>query len=153
MSGLKKIAIELLIAFVLIQFIRPARNAGSTETATDITKAVNVPMNVLARLKTSCYDCHSNHTNYPWYANIQPFGWLLANHISEGKAELNFNEFGAYTKRRQLSKLKSIGGSLQDGSMPLWSYTLIHQEAKLSEEEKRMIMDWAEKGRDSLSKD
>lgn len=136
---------------VLIQFIRPAKNSGSTDTTMDMSKRLSVPMDVQALLKGSCYDCHSNHTNYPWYADVQPIGWLLANHINEGKSELNFTEFGLYTKRRQLSKLKAIGGSVKDGSMPLWSYTLIHQNAKLSAEETRLVVDWFEKMRDSLS--
>ena len=147
------IVFGLLGLFVLIQFIRPAKNDGRLDAQGDIAKRLNVPPTVQSRLKTACYDCHSNHTNYPWYTNIQPIGWLLANHIREGKVELNFSAFGSYSKRRQLSKLKAIGGSLRDGSMPLWSYTLIHQNAKLSNEEKQLIMDWAEKTRDSLARD
>lgn len=151
MKRWKKIGVGLLAILVLIQFFRPARNAGSTDLVMDVTRIVNVPLPVQSLLKTSCYDCHSNHTNYPWYANLQPVGWLLANHIKEGKGELNFNEFGSYTKRRQLSKLKAIAGSVRDGSMPLSSYTLIHQNAKLSDEEKGLIIGWAEETKDSLS--
>lgn len=151
MKRRKKIVFGLVGLLVLIQFIRPAKNSGSTDTTMDMSKRLSVPMDVQALLKGSCYDCHSNHTNYPWYADVQPIGWLLANHINEGKSELNFTEFGLYTKRRQLSKLKAIGGSVKDGSMPLWSYTLIHQNAKLSAEETRLVVDWFEKMRDSLS--
>jgi hypothetical protein len=109
-----------------------------------------VPGSVEGILKTSCYDCHSNKTCYPWYANIQPMGWVLANHIKDGKDDLNFNEFGTYTKRRQLSKLKAIGSSVKEGTMPLPSYTLLHQDAILSKEEKTLVTDWATKTRDSL---
>ena len=147
-----KILIGILAVFVLIQFIRPAKNVGKAMLGTDITNIVAVPPNIQNQLRTSCYDCHSNNTNYPWYANVQPVGWWLANHIKEGKGELNFNEFGSYSKRRQLSKLKAIGKSIQDGSMPLSSYTLIHRNAKLSAEDKQMIMDWAGKAKDSLTR-
>jgi hypothetical protein len=109
------------------------------------------PTNVAGVLKISCYDCHSNNTRYPWYANIQPMGWLLADHIKDGKAELNFEEFGSYSKRRQLSKLKSIAGSVKDGSMPLASYTWMHRDAKLSAEKRALIIDWATRTRDSLA--
>jgi hypothetical protein len=99
-------------------------------------------------LIASCTDCHSNNTRYPWYANIQPVGWLLANHIKQGKAELNFSEFGNYSSRRQASKLKAIRYSVKDGSMPLSSYTFLHQDAKLSKENKALIIEWAAKTRD-----
>ena len=142
----------LLAVIILVQFIRPAKNAGNIALGSGITHTVNVPVTILNRLKTSCYDCHSNKTNYPWYSNIQPLGWWLAHHIKEGKAELNFNDFSSYSKRRQLSKLKAIVESIQDGSMPLSSYTLIHQRAKLTREDKKIIMDWAGKAKDSLTK-
>ncbi len=147
----QKILIGILIVFIAIQFIRPARNAGDGMLNTDINRVVAIPADIQIKLKSSCYDCHSNNTNYPWYSNIQPMGWWLANHIREGKAELNFNEFAFYSKRRQLSKLKAISESIKDGSMPLSSYTLVHQSARLSEEDKRMVVDWAEKAKDSLS--
>lgn len=76
--------------------------------------------------------------------------WLMRKHIKDGKADLNFNEFDGYSKNRQLSKLKSIGSSVKDGSMPLTSYTLLHQDAKLSKDEKTLVIDWATKTRDSL---
>lgn len=150
MSFLKKISLALLIVLLAIQFIQPARNTNGQVMAADITKHFSVPASVESVLKTSCYDCHSNNTRYPWYANIQPMGWLLANHVKDGKAELNFNEFGHYSKRRQLSKLKAIAGSIKDGTMPLSSYTLLHQGAKLSKESKALIIQWATKTKESL---
>jgi len=149
MSILKKILLVLLLVFIAMQFIRPARNIGQVGQA-DIANRLMVPGSVEGILKTSCYDCHSNKTRYPWYANIQPMGWVLANHIKDGKDDLNFNEFGTYTKRRQLSKLKAIGSSVKEGTMPLPSYTLLHQDAILSKEEKTLVTDWATKTRDSL---
>jgi hypothetical protein len=147
----KKIAIFLAACLLIIQFIQPAHNRSNKLLETDITKAFVIPANVQQVLKTSCYDCHSNNTNYPWYANIQPFGWLLASHIKEGKEELNFNEFGSYSLRRQKSKLKGIENSIRDGSMPLGSYTLMHKEALLSNEEKELLIDWSVKLKDSLT--
>lgn len=147
-----KILIGILIVLIVIQFIQPDRNENKRILDSDISHVVTIPSSIQDRLKTSCYDCHSNHTDYPWYSNVQPIGWWLAHHIKEGKAELNFNEFSSYSKRRQLSKLKAISESIKDGSMPLSSYTLIHQSAKLSAEDKRMITDWAENAKDSLTK-
>lgn len=150
MQLLKRILIFLLIVVVAIQFVQPARNSNLQGTALSITNQFNMPNDVKRLLRSSCYDCHSNNTRYPWYAKLQPMAWLLADHIKNGKADLNFDEFGSYPKRRQLSKLKSIAGSIKDGSMPIGSYTWIHRYAKLSEENKATIINWAISTRDSL---
>ena len=150
MSPLKKISLALLVVLIVIQFIQPARNINGHMTQGDITKQISVPSDVQSILKASCYDCHSNNTKYPWYANIQPMGWILAKHIKEGKADLNFDDFGNYITRRQSSKLKAIANSVKDGSMPLSSYTLMHSDAKLDDNEKQRIIDWALETKDSL---
>jgi hypothetical protein len=141
----------LLVALILIQFIQPARNESGQVLQTDITRIFSVPSKVKMALEVACYDCHSNNTRYPWYSNIQPGGWWLAHHIKEGKSELNFSEFGAYTLRRQITKLRSIENSLKDGTMPLSSYTLLHKDARLTSEEKALIIAWANKIKDSIT--
>jgi len=94
MGLFKKILLVILIVFIAIQFIIPARNTSGQVLPTDITKTVNIPDKVLDVFKNSCYDCHSNNTRYPWYVNIQPMGWVMASHIKNGKENLNFSEFG-----------------------------------------------------------
>ena len=148
----KKILLGLLLLFIVIQFIRPAKNANSKILPTDITRSINVSDNVLNIFKNSCYDCHSNDTRYPWYVNIQPMGWLMANHIKEGKANLNFSEFGTYSKRKQANKLRAIAKSINDDSMPISSYTIMHTDAKLNEENKKMISDWVSSEKDNIEK-
>lgn len=150
MSLVIKILLALLIVLIAIQFIQPAHNTNGRAMQGDITKHFSVPADVQNILKTSCYDCHSNNTNYPWYANIQPLGSLLAKHIKDGKAELNFDEFGSYSKRRQASKFKAIANNVKDGSMPLSSYTLMHKDARLSKDNKELLIEWASKTKDSL---
>ena len=141
----------LFIVFIVIQFIRPAHNTSGQVLPTDITKTINVPDKILDVFKNSCYDCHSNDTRYPWYVNIQPMGWIMADHIKTGKANLNFSEFGSYSKRKQANKLRSLAETINDGSMPISSYTIMHTDAKLSEENKKLITGWVAKTRDSLS--
>lgn len=152
MSKAKKILLALLIVFIAMQFIRPALNTSNATQRADIITQFNVPTNVAGILKTSCYDCHSNNTRYPWYAKVQLIGWLLAKHIKDGKKELNFDEFSTYSHIRQLSKLKSILNSIKDGSMPLSSYILLHSNVKLSEESKALLIQWTTKTVDNLSK-
>jgi hypothetical protein len=150
MKRLKRILLGLLVVLILIQFIQPTRNKSKEILSTDLVKTIKIPQNVQSILKTACYDCHSNNTNYPWYSRIQPFGWLLARHIRLGKAELNFSEFSSYSMRRQIGKLNGIANSIKDGTMPLGSYTMIHKNARLSKEDKALLIDWATRTEDSL---
>lgn len=150
MSLMKKIGLAVLILLIGIQLIQPPRNSSGQVPETDISKTVFIPGNVKSLLQTACNDCHSNNTNYPWYANIQPMGWLLANHIKDGKAELNLNEFGSYSQRRQQSKLKSIASQVKDDEMPLASYAFLHKNARLTKEQKALIIDWALNAKDSF---
>jgi hypothetical protein len=135
-----------------MQLYQPARNLGYGQDITaNFTKIYNVPKNVKTILRTSCYDCHSNYTNYPWYSNIQPARFFMESHIKEGKEELNFSEYGNYSQRKQNSKLKAISKQIKLNEMPLASYTLIHKNAILSSSQKQEVMDWIEKTSDSLS--
>jgi hypothetical protein len=151
MERTKKILVAILVVLIMIQFIQPAHNKSAELLPTDITKTIFIPGNVQALLKTACYDCHSNNTNYPWYAYVQPMGWMLKNHIQKGKADLNFSEFGYYPVRKQKNKLRSIVNSIHDDEMPLSSYKFMHKSARLSNDDKALIIDWATKTKDNLS--
>ncbi len=148
-----KIAVLVLIAGLIgIQFFPASLNQNTIILSTDFTKTFIVPDNIQILLKKSCYDCHSNNTIYPWYSKVQPFAWLMERHIKEGKEELNFSDFGGYSKRRQKSKLKSIISQIKDDEMPLTSYTLIHRDAILSENDKEILKEWFTTIRDDLNK-
>ncbi len=146
----KRFLLVLLIAFIAIQFFRPQKNTAAGISANDITTKYAVPQNVQQILKTSCYDCHSNNTVYPWYSNIQPVAWWLKDHIDEGKKELNFSVFASYRIGRQYRKLEEINGEVKENKMPLESYTLIHGDAKLSDEQKLTLATWVTTLRDSI---
>jgi hypothetical protein len=126
---------------VSIQFVPTERNQSDVVPQTDFMRVNMVPKPIQNKLQVSCYDCHSNHTEYPWYNKIQPIAWILENHIVQGKKELNFNEWANYSDRRKNSKLKSIIRQIEDAEMPLSSYTIVHRDAKLSEEEKKEIIE------------
>jgi len=151
MRRIKKIALALLIAFIVIQFIQPAHNKSEQVMPTDFAKVYAVPANVQIVLQNACYDCHSNNTNYPWYSNIQPMAWIMARHIRKGKEKLNFSDFGNNSTRKQVSKLKEIISQVKDDDMPLSSYKLMHKKARLSQTDRAMIMDWMQRKADSLS--
>lgn len=147
MSKKKKVLYYLLVVFIVIQFIRPEKNMGKRETENTIFVTAEVG-NILQR---SCYNCHSNYTDYPWYTNIQPFGWWMGHHVNEGKAELNFSEFEAYSLKRKLHKLKEIKEQIEEDEMPLSSYTLIHGDAELSADQKDILNKWVIETRGYLS--
>lgn len=147
---LKRTLLVLLLAFVVIQFFRPAKNKSEGISNNDITKLYPVPQEVQDILKTSCYDCHSNNTVYPWYAEVQPVAWWLDNHIQDGKKDLNFSEFAGYRHRRQYKKLEEINELVKKNEMPLDSYLWIHKNAKLSDAQKLVLANWVTAVRDTM---
>lgn len=151
MNLAKKILLAAGVVLIAIQLFRPALNKSNQVAVSDISKMFTTSDSVLSILKKSCYDCHSNNTIYPWYSNIQPMRWLMANHIRKGKKELNFSEFGSYSTRRQLSKLNGIINSISDDIMPLSSYKIMHKNKILNTNEKAQVIKWAQKVKDNLS--
>lgn len=147
---LKRIFQVLLLAFIVIQFIRPEKNKAEGIGKNDISTLYPVPANVQAVLKTSCYDCHSNNTYYPWYAKIQPVAWWMDDHVIEGKKHLNFSEFATYSLRKQYHKLEETDEMVRKGEMPHDKYLWMHKNAKLNEDQKATIYTWVNATMDSM---
>lgn len=142
-AKLKAIAVVLLLIFIAIQFYQPALNIDKKQRyETDFSKSGQVPKAIGNLLKTSCYDCHSNNTNYVWYDYIQPARAFVDSHIKDAKADLNFNEWSTYSNRKQERLLASIKKQIETKKMPLPSYTLMHKSAKLNNEQIKMLSDW-----------
>ena len=149
---MKKIIYIILALLITIQFIPVEYNESKDISTKSIDQVHHVPDAVLTTLKTSCYDCHSNQTSYPWYAKIRPVAFWIANHVEEGKEELNFSSFGDYSLRRQYHKLEEISEQIEENEMPLKSYTFIHGNAELSEAQASEIKDWVAALRDSFQR-
>lgn len=150
MSKRKKILLGFLLVFIAIQFIRPAADTGSRGQSNDFDSLFAVPSGIQSILQDACYDCHSNRTIYPWYTVVQPFGWIMASHINEGRGKLDFSGFGNNSKRKQISKLKEMVNQLKDDEMPLLSYKLMHRKARLSPQDKMRLNQWLMSVGDSL---
>jgi len=132
-----------LIVFVAMQFFHPAKNQSSrANSPDDFSTRYAVPADVQTVLQAACYDCHSHHTRYPWYTNIQPVAWFMANHITAGKQELNFNEYGSYSLKQQRNKLKRMKEQITYGKMPLHSYTWLHADARLTATQRQLLTNW-----------
>ncbi|MEB8345243.1 heme-binding domain-containing protein [Flavobacteriaceae bacterium KMM 6898] len=141
---LKKILIGLAIVLILIQFIRPDKNE-SNDLTYDISTKYYVPDDVNHLLQVSCNDCHSNKTEYPWYAKVQPVAWWLNDHVVDGKRHLNFSEFTKMPIAIQNHKLEETIEMVEEKEMPLKDYTYLglHSEANLTQEEREKIIVWA----------
>ena len=142
MKLVKRLGITIIVVLVGLQFIPTRSTQNRTVESSDFVQTFNVPENVRQKIVTSCYDCHSSTTNYPWYSKIQPVGWFLEKHINQGIEELNFSEFESYSARKQKSKLKSMVKQIENNEMPLTSYTFIHRDARLSLLDKKVLMDY-----------
>ena len=140
----------MLVVLIVIQFIRPVPIKSGQALPTDISNTYNIPENVNALLKNACYDCHSNNSAYPWYANIQPIAWLIAHDIKEAKEKYNFSEFGLLSRRKQISRLQEMENSIKDETMPLLLFKWMHKSARLTNEDKKLLIEWVEKTKDSL---
>lgn len=104
---------------------------------------VQAPPEVKLILVKSCYGCHSNETTWPWYSNIFPVSWLVANDVHEGRRELNFSVWDEYSHAKRQKKLHEIQEEVASGAMPPWYYIYpMHMDARLSPAEHRMINDW-----------
>jgi hypothetical protein len=150
---LKKILLGLLILFIIAQFFQPPHNNGNAASSNDITNVVAVPDSVMSILKISCYDCHSDHTEYPWYSKITPVNWWLNNHINEGKRKLNFSTFAKGSFKRKIKKMEETSELVEKHEMPLNYYLWLHKNAKLSEAQQKIIIDWAKNAEQQLMQD
>lgn len=148
---LKWIVIVLVVVFLGMQFIRPARtNPPVDESQTIFTRTQMTPQ-VSAIFERSCRDCHSNKTVWPWYTNVAPISWWLSNHVNEGRQNLNLSEWSRLAQDRQDRKLRQICDEVSDGVMPLSSYVPMHPQAKLSDEDKKTLCDWTDAERARMS--
>ena len=144
---LKKIVLGLLAVFAVMQFFRPEKNLAAAAPFAgpgDITALLPPSPDVRATLAVACYDCHSDHTRYPWYAAVQPLAWWLADHVKDGRRELNFSLFATYSKKRQVDRLGAVADEVRDRKMPLSSYAWTHGDAKLTEPQVAALAAWAE---------
>jgi hypothetical protein len=139
---LKIIVVVLFVGFIVIQFFRPDFTNPPVVAEQTLEANVQLPENVRMILSRSCADCHSNATVYPWYSKIQPAAWFLAEHIDQGRRELNFSEWGKLENSRKIRKLEEVCEQVESREMPLPSYLWIHRDARMSDEEIKILCDW-----------
>ncbi len=147
---LKWIVRGAIVLVILIQAIRPARTNPPVDGKATIQSSMQMRSEVSAILERSCYDCHSSNTVWPWYSNVVPVSWYLVRHVNAGRKELSFSEWGTYNAKRRARKLKEICEQLEKDEMPIPAYVRLHPEAKLSDEDKELLCQWAKQERERL---
>ena len=146
----KRGLLAAVLVVIVAQFIPVPRTNPSVDAAQTINARITLPPEVSRAFERSCQDCHSNRTVWPWYSHVAPASWLLARHVNQGRRELNFSEWGQYPARRRDRKLKEICEQVRRGEMPQTSYTLLHSQAKLSDQDKQAICAWTEAARKAI---
>lgn len=109
-----------------------------------------VPEEIAAKLRTSCYDCHSNETVYPWYSYVAPVSWLVKRDTNEGREHLNFSDWQTFDKADMAEAYYEIADEVGEGEMPMKIYPIMHPEAKLSKEDRQAMVAWAETAAEKL---
>jgi hypothetical protein len=150
-TAFRIIFVLVLLALVGLQLVHTPRNESTHVSENDLFAKYAAPAGVEAAIRESCYDCHSNNTRYPWYDTIQPVAWWVNRHIEEGKDHLNFSEFGRYSTKQAARKLSESYDEIDDDTMPLKSYRLLHPKSRLSPEAKKQILAWLEATQDKIA--
>jgi hypothetical protein len=119
-NAITTMLLATLVALVIVQFPKVER------TNPPATGEVSVPPAIEARLRRSCYDCHSNETRWPWYSRVAPVSWLIVHDVMLARKEINFSEWGSYYPLTPQRKLEGMGRALREERMPPWSYRLMH---------------------------
>jgi hypothetical protein len=131
----------LAVLFALMQLIRidlPQKPADWTSQ-----REIKAPEKITALLHRACYDCHSYEYKLPWYGYIAPVSWEVRRHIKNGTKWLNFQEWNSYNDEKKQKIYKGIVKTI-DFRMPMPMYLKMHEEARLSKEERNAIKAWAQ---------
>jgi Haem-binding domain len=144
MKAVKIVLLALAVIFIAIQFIPGGLPENKPEDERSLVHSDLVTENVMTQLRTSCFDCHSNQTSFPWYSKLAPTSWWLAGHINDGKSHLNFSEWEDNSRREKIGLLEEIKGEVDAGKMPLKSYLIVHRDARLNAEEVAALVKWTE---------
>lgn len=140
---IKWVLIVVACLFVIAQFKRPAKTNPGFDQSMALEAHTQLDPKVAAILDRSCNDCHSNKTRWPWYANVAPVSWFVIDHVEEGREHMNLSEWGKYSSDERKALLGDFCELVTENAMPLSSYTPLHPGSKLSDEDKKVICEWA----------
>jgi hypothetical protein len=134
----------VLVALSVLQFSNPARVNPPVVPGHDLLAVHPPPPEIAALLRHSCYDCHSFETQWPWYSRVAPMSWGVVSHVNDGRNRLNFSEWPNDDPAKAAKKWNKVNDALEQGEMPLPSYTWIHWSARLSTDQREKLVKWTE---------
>lgn len=140
---LRIVAVVVALLLAGAQFVRPSRLNPPVAEGSALEHHVTVTPEAGAVLERACMDCHSNRTVWPWYSNVAPVSWFVADHVNHGRSHLNFSDWSRYDARESAEMLEQVCREAKSGQMPLDSYVMLHPDAKLTTEDVRTLCDWA----------
>ena len=120
----KQLIILLAIGIIILSF-----QSFSPETPSEGV----FPEEISSILKTSCYDCHST-----------------ANGSEKPLKALDFEKWDEYRLTKQIGLLGDIGKVVEEGKMPPGKYLENKPDRKLSEAQKKLLIDWTRQEADKL---
>lgn len=147
---IKKLLAVIAALFVLAQLVRPARVNPTVDPAKTLQATARVTPEVAAILDRACRDCHSSETRWPWYSQVAPVSWLVANHVDDGRRHLSFSRWADYDLPKRLDKLDEMCKEVREGTMPDSTYLLLHAEARLMDADKETLCAWTSQERTAL---
>lgn len=139
----------LCAAVLGLSFVHPWGNLRSAAAAT--TESFGAPGDVRQLMVRSCGDCHSDRTRWPLYSHVAPASWLVERDVNLGREHMNLSRWSLYTIEERVDLLSKISTQLRLRQMPLKQYLLLHPEARLSDSERKLIIDWAKSERRRLN--
>jgi uncharacterized membrane protein len=149
-----RISLLILLAIIIIAQLIPIHKSNPESLAKyDYLVGSQAPEEIAKMVRTACYDCHSNQTVYPWYTHLAPFSWLIVSHVNEGRERLNFSEIKAMDAKKEKHQLHECAEVLEEGEMPLNSYLLLHAEARLTDDERKVLIEWFEKSAANINEE
>lgn len=144
MKTIKKILFWTLVTFALIQFVPIDKVNKPVDHSVNFVDIKKTPDKISGLIKGACYDCHSNETVYPKYAQIAPISWSIKSHVNGGRDHLNFSVWGTYNKELKESILSHSLDVVRNKTMPMPGYIVYHKEANLTDAERTLLVNYFE---------
>lgn len=143
----KRIGITGALVLLVAQFVPVGARNPAVEPAQSIYATQPVPDAVRSIFESSCNDCHSDQTRWPWYSHVAPVSWMIAHDVHEGRRHFNFSEWGRYTDKQKEEKLESICEQVTNGDMPDSTYAFFHRKVRLTQDQRDAVCTWVESAR------
>ena len=137
---------SVLITFLIVLFAIQLKTTNKAPIATnpksDFLTIEEAPHEVSNLIQSVCYDCHSYNTTYPWYSHIAPVSWWLDGHINNGREKVNFSVWDEYSTDQKDTLKNKCAKLIEKKWMPILTYKITHAGARLTEDQRLMLIDW-----------